>query len=276
MKKYLVKLFRGVRNVVISINKTIFRQRYKNIFDLITPNIIGVKKEVFGKQGDGTYILPVDLIEDTENCKLLSFGISNDISFEKDFNNRFKNINIYAFDPTIDELPEKNTGIQFFKIGLAGRNINSKGLFTLKEIIQRMGLSYEHQYILKIDIEGWEWEFLAEVDFESLDIPIIAIELHFSPFPRPIAMNLPYTFYKNKYKILKKVLKQYYIHHVHANNDHYTEFDEFVFPTFLELTLIRKNIYHKEIISDIRRFNEKPNKINKPDFQYPFKMSSEV
>ncbi|MEO6550536.1 MAG: FkbM family methyltransferase [Ferruginibacter sp.] len=271
MKKQLINVFKVARGVVIGINKTLFKSQYRKIFDMITPNIIGVKKEVFGKQGDGTYILPVDLIEDSSNYKMLSFGISNDISFEKDFSSRFKNIDIYAFDPTIDELPEKDNNIKFLKIGLAGRNITSKGLFTLSEIVRKIGLDDRYKYILKIDIEGWEWEFLSEVDFESLDIPIIAIELHFSPFPRSISMTLPYTFYRNKHKVLKKLFRHYYIHHVHANNDHYTRFDEFVFPTFLELTLIRKDLYHHEIVSDIQKFNERPNKLNKPDFQYPFK-----
>ncbi|MEO7768917.1 MAG: FkbM family methyltransferase [Ferruginibacter sp.] len=271
MKKQLIKIFKAIRHIVISINKTIYKKQYREIFELINPQIIGVRKEVFGKQGDGTYILPVDLIEDSADYKLLSFGISNDISFEKDFYARFKNIGIYAFDPTIDELPEKNDHIKFFKIGLAGRNITRKGLFTLSEIIRKLDLSNQYKYILKIDIEGWEWEFLSEVDFELLDIPILAIELHFSPFPRSISVSLPYTFYKNKYKILKKLLRHYYIHHIHANNDHYTKFDDFVFPTFLELTLIRKNIYNTEIMNDIQNLHVRPNKINKPDYQYPFK-----
>jgi len=237
---------------------------------LIQPNIIGVKKEVFGREGDGAYILPVDLIEDNSDHKLLSFGISNDISFEKDFCKRFPKTDVYAFDPTIEGLPEKHDKIKFFKIGLAGRNMSNKGLFTLSEIIKKLDLDNTYKYILKVDIEGWEWEFLSEVDFEILNIPVIAIELHFSPFPRSMRVSLPYTFYKNKYRILKKLLGHYYIHHIHANNQHYTKFDRFNFPTFLELTLIKKSIYHEEILNDIQTLNKKPNKSDRPDFQYPF------
>lgn len=271
MKKQLIKVFKVIRNIVIGFNKFIFKSRYRKIFDLINPNITGLKKEGFGNDGDGKYILPVDLIENNNNCKLLSFGISNDISFEKDFSDRFKEIDIYAFDPTIDQLPEKHDRIKFFKLGLAGRNISNKKLLTLKEIVQKLDLNEKYKYILKIDIEGWEWEFLSEVDFEMFDIPIIAIELHFSPFPRSISVILPYTFYKNKYRILKKLFRHYYIHHIHANNDHYTKFDKFNFPTFLELTLINKTIYRNEILSDIAMLNKKPNRSHKPDYQYPFK-----
>lgn len=270
MKKYIRYVYQIAQNIGRGINKTVFKNRYKNIFDLIQPNIFGVRKEGFGKEGDGTYVLPVDLIEDNRNYTLLSFGISNDISFEKDFIEKYPNIDVYAFDPTINNLPERNEKIKFFKIGLAGRNVHHKSLFTLQEIILKLDLDKKSKYILKIDIEGWEWEFLSEVNLEMFDIPIMAIELHFSPFPRSWKHKLPYTFYKNKYTILKKLFSHYYIHHIHANNDHYTKFQRFFFPTFLELTLIRKSLYHNEILNDIGRLHRKPNKTNKADIQYPF------
>lgn len=257
------------RNHIIQIHKLFFIKHYYNIIKLIEPNIFSFTKKSFGKKGDGSYILPHELITNDEETILLSFGISNDISFEQDFNRVYPKIKVFAFDPTIDCLPEKNSKIQFFKVGLAGSENKRKLLLTIDQIFERFKLNYSSNYIFKIDIEGWEWEFLEKLDKVQFDISILTIELHFLPLTgKQETLLLPFKFYK-KYRILQKIKESFYIYHVHANNYQYINFRNFKFPTYLELTLINKNLFVDAIKKDIQNLNC-PTLPNEKDNQFPF------
>jgi hypothetical protein len=208
----------SLRQSIISIHQLFFWKHYYNIIKLIEPGIFYFTKKGFGKVGDGTYILPQELLNELDNKILLSFGISDDISFEKDFHSEYPNCKIFAFDPTVNSLPEENPNINFNKIGLSGKtNINNQ-LFTITDIFKKINLGQQNNYIFKIDIEGWEWGFLNELTLLKINIPIITIELHFFPLiGKGETLLLPFRFFK-KLKILKKIKDEFYIYHIHANN----------------------------------------------------------
>lgn len=259
-----------LREKIINAHRIFFKRHYLSALKIIQPNIFGLKKIALGRDGDGTYILPEELIKNDEKCVLLSFGISNDISFEKQFHAKYPLIKIYAFDPTIERLPEEIESIQFFKMGLAGRTNSKLNLFSLKDILDKLELDREMVYILKIDIEGWEWSFLSNLQSLGLNIPVITIELHFLPLcTKSETIFLPFMFHK-KLKVLRKLLEQFYLFHVHANNYHYVELNDQVFPTYVEVSLVRKEIFRENVIKDISVLN-KPTDPNKKDIQYPFK-----
>jgi hypothetical protein len=259
-----------LRQIILKCHKTFFKSHYLSLFKLIQPNFFGLKKIAFGRNGDGTYILPEELIKNEEKYILLSFGISNDISFEKQFHEKFPLIKIYAFDPTINQLPEHTNAIRFFKMGLAGKTNKGLNLYSLNDIFDKLELDREKTYIMKIDIEGWEWNFLSNFESYRLNIPIITIELHFLPLcSKSETVFLPFMFYK-KLKIFRKVLEQFYLFHVHANNYQYVDFKEKVFPTYLEVSLINKELFQQDIHQEILLLN-KPTDQYKIDIQYPFK-----
>jgi hypothetical protein len=263
-----MKLKELIRGRLIAIHKSIFKNHYYSLLKLLEPNCFKFTKKGFGRKGDGTYILPKELLENTKDTVLLSFGICNDISFEKAFQQECS-CKIYAFDPTIERLPEDNQSIQFFRLGLAGKLHKEKSLLTLPEIIDKLGLNRKSRIILKIDIEGWEWGFFQTMDFSKFDIQIIALELHFLPLlGKQETLFLPILFYK-KYRILKKVLNSFYVFHVHANNYQYINFRNFDFPTYLELTLINKKVFLEDIQKDVRELNS-PTILEKIDIQFPF------
>src|SRR5690242_6756412 len=102
-----------LRQMILKAHKTFFRSHYSSLLKIIQPTIFGLKKVALGRNGDGTYILPDELIKNETKYILLSFGISNDISFEKQFHEKFPLIKIYVFDPTIERLPENTDYINF-------------------------------------------------------------------------------------------------------------------------------------------------------------------
>jgi hypothetical protein len=258
-----------IRNLLIHIHKILFYGHYVKALTLLEPSILAFKKVRFGKTGDGSYILPLDLIENCEEYVLLSFGVADDISFEKDFKRHFSLIETHVFDPTINSIPEYHPDISFHKIGISGKNKSKKNLLMLEEIFDLLALNRQQKCILKLDVEGWEWGVLSGLENRKLNIPIIIVELHFFPLTKKRdTLFLPFYFFR-KYKILKKLLKKFYIYHLHANNYEYLNFKNFKFPTYVELTLINKELLLSRIIDDVKLFNE-PTFSTKEDFQFPF------
>jgi hypothetical protein len=255
-----------IRLIILRLHKLFFYYHYKKIVNLLEPNFFKLDKKTLGRPGDGTYILPVKLIEN--NPTLISLGIADDISFEEDFLKHYPGSKVLAFDPSIDALPSNSSQISFESKGIAGRYSTRKKHITLDSVINKLP-NLNTDIILKIDIEGWEWNIFENFDFKNYKIPVIVIEFHF------LSMNsiyewlfFPFYFYK-RYKILKKVLKKYFIMHLHANNYGYTSFKDFTFPWLCEMTLIKKEPFLEEYISDVKKINT-INCKNKIDIQFPF------
>ena len=93
-------------------------------------DVKGKNKIRIGHNYDGGYIL----LDDFDNIKIAySFGIANEISFEKSLAN--KNINVFMYDHTIVSLPYENPNFHWKKIGLSSEHSEDKNMKTLNEII---------------------------------------------------------------------------------------------------------------------------------------------
>ena len=95
----------------------LYLHNFKNkssIYQLLKPKgVFGKKKIRIGSLKDGGYVL----LDDFENIKFAySFGISNEISFDKDLAD--KNIDIYMYDHTINKLPFLHKKFHWKKIGI--------------------------------------------------------------------------------------------------------------------------------------------------------------
>lgn len=120
-----------------------------------------------------------------------------------------------------------------------------------------------------MDIEGWEWGVLKNLDSNNLEIPLIVIEFHImSVTSLKELLFFPFYFYQ-RLKIIKNLLRSYYIFHLHANNYKYSFFENFTFPWLMEVSLVKKSYYYNVISIDISRLNQM-NCPEKDDFQYPF------
>jgi hypothetical protein len=262
MKK---KLREFLQPIVYSLHKTLFYVHYKKVTELLVPNLFRIEKIKLGREGDGTYILPSGLINN-DNV-LLSLGIADDISFEEDFIKIYPNTTVLAFDPSIPQLPGHNEKIIFHCKGVAGRDFPKRNLITFDSIIRENKI--EKQIIIKMDIEGWEWGIFDKLNFDDYNIPVIVIEFHMMTLNTKAEWILfPYYFWR-RLTILKKILRNYYVFHLHANNHGYTYFKCFTFPWLFEMTLIKKELFFDEIKKDIDSLNSLNYKERK-DVQYPF------
>ena len=164
--------------------------------------VLGYNKIRIGKKNDGGYIL----LNDFKNIKIAySFGINNEISFEKELADR--NIDIYMYDHTINMLPFENSKFHWKKKGLCGIKSKDQNMETLSEIIKENGHLKEDNMILKMDIEGYEWEVFQSLPFNIFNqFKFIIVEFHFED------SEIEY------YNILKRILISHKIFHIHCNN----------------------------------------------------------
>jgi hypothetical protein len=150
--------------------------KYFCIYHLIYPKkVIGKNRILIGRKSDGCYVL----LDDFENIKIAySFGIANMIQFDDELAKR--GIDVYMYDHTISSLPYNNSKFHWSKIGICASNERTQDLKTLEDLMKENGHISEKNMILKIDVEGAEWNSLNELNEDILrQFKYIAIEYHF-------------------------------------------------------------------------------------------------
>lgn len=184
-----------------------------------------------GKENDGGYVLLDDF---KEGGIAYSFGISDDVSWDSDMVDR--GYDVYMYDHTIPALPMEKERFHFFKQGLAGDNSAYPQLATLKKYLEENGHSSHQHMILKVDVEGAEWDWLQSVEEATLNqFDQIVIELHWC------------TNYSLREKILKgiqKINKTHGVLHLHGNN--YARvfwLDGIPHPDVLEVLWVNRSVY---------------------------------
>ena len=226
-----------------SLYKLILKNTYLSIINSLYPSFFSSNIIRLGRDNDGGYLV----INNKKNYKyLLSFGISDDISFEKDFSKKHPNCQIFCFDPTINCLPETIPNTSFYKIGLDSKTVgNYKNIIDILKLLCIEQSDYSNIF-LKIDIEGYEWLVLN--DKQSFNILCnfdqIAIEFHFKFLVRSQRILLPFILMKRAL-IVKRLLKKFKSFNLHANNcagsKAYTKYDDFIFPHVVEVSLVNNN-----------------------------------
>ena len=218
--------------------------------------ILGMKR--IGSPNDGGYVVPLAAIFQADG--LLSLGVSDDWSFDKEF----KEINpatvIHAYDHTISSgvffsrflksllkfllasstLANTKHALetflaypQFFNGTIAhhfreaiGSKKNANAT-DVKKAISRLG---KEKLFIKCDIEGSEYEIIEDVlEFQSR-IVCLTIEFHHLGTRREEFMNA-----------IRKLQSFLTIVHVHGNN--WGSLTSDGFPEVIELTMVRSDIF---------------------------------
>lgn len=192
-----------------------------------------------GGKHDGGYIM----LDDFERVQLAySFGISDDVTWDEDIANR--GINVFMYDHTIADLPMKKQQFHFFRKGIAETDKPDEQLYSLKTFICENGHEKEKHLILKMDIEGAEWNVIEEMESYILKMfDQIVLELH-----GMIIMD-----YAPKIKkVLNKLNRTHAAIHVHGNNyGTALSYSLGMMPDSLEVTYVNRNVYSVKEIEDV-------------------------
>ncbi len=235
-----------------------------DILKLIQPVRIEPKLRL-GREFDGGYVLSEKLLNESD--LLISFGINNEWSFESDFFRKKDNSTLLMFDDQFESKAIyinvlKGFIASFYRIGnnqvrnslknnlkllhswidfiksnpfrvkylkaRIGHNIENNEI-SLGDIILKYGIKNKQNILLKIDIEGSEYEIVEEMVVNNRYFSGVVIEFH-DVHSKP-------QLFKEMIELLKT---KFTIEHVHFNN--YTPYNGFISDA-LELTLIHNKFY---------------------------------
>ncbi len=192
---------------------------------------IGTNLELIriGTLSDGGYLVPNDL----ENISLLiSPGVGGNSDFELYFAK--KDIKCVLIDGSVDSPPIENENFIFIKKFLKSK-VNNDSV-SLSNVLQEFN-DKTNNVILQMDIEGSEYEVLADASQETLSqFRIMIIEFH----------NFGQIFINNDTNkiesIFNKILSNFYIVHIHPNNcASKIKVNNMAFADAIEVTFLRKD-----------------------------------
>lgn len=210
--------------------------------NLCPVRVAGVRKlRVGNSKGDGGYVM----IDDFQGIEAAySYGINNDVTWDKDIAAR--NIPVYQYDHTIMELPETNPLFNWTKQGICGHGSEEPNLRTLSEHVERNGHTAADRLLLKIDVEGAEWDVFSTLPPNLLSkFDQVVGEFHgFQHF------ELPYWAEKLS-RSIANITAGHRLFHVHANNNSALSIVGGIpLPAVLELSFARITQGREMIASD--------------------------
>lgn len=179
-----------------------------------------------GREYDGGYIM---LFPFSSDKIAYSIGICDDVSWDLDMVK--EGYKVFQYDHTIKRLPLNNDNFFFKKIGISSSD--STNLKTLNTMINENKHCSNNGMVLKMDVEGCEWDVLNNLTNELEKFDQIVIELH----------NLLDI---NKKEIiingLKKLTEHHRLVHIHYNNyGKIVYVGDYVAADSIEVTLIKSN-----------------------------------
>jgi len=242
----------------------------------------------FGRKQDGGYVIPNDLFEQIDS--VVSLGISFEWSFEMEIRKSFGDLEIYTFDYTTNvckmveffckEIARRVLGtrtslgnaellrlpisyLKFLKLfhhkkyRISTLKQSSRD-FSLFEVMDLLNLT-SHKSLLKVDIEGSEYEIIDDVCSLRSSFVIIVMEFH--------------DILKNEelfLSSLRSLQEHFVVVHIHANN--FSVEEESKVPTAWEFTFVERsyieNFERLQGVSFPRKGLDFPNDPDKPEFNF--------
>ena len=194
----------------------------------------GCKLVRIGGNKDGGYVLAKPY---SERKIAYSFGISNNVDW--DMLMAKEGYQIYQYDHTINKLPQKHVNFHWHKMGVTGIGFETDELKSLSHILRQNGHEHETGMLLKMDVEGAEYQVFSTEDISVLrQFDQIVLELHnIFKFPNNYRQNLTFA----------KLLETHKMVHVHGNNCGKADFyGGLITPDVIGCTFLLKDKYEFE------------------------------
>lgn len=222
----------------------------------LTPRrVMGIEKVRLGDAGDGGYVMLDDF---TGVTGALSLGIGGNCSWDAQIAER--GIDVYQYDHTIEGPPTEHPRFHFTRKMIAAEV--SKDAESLSTALGTIAASENERLVLKIDIEGAEWDVFdsaPEVDLGRFS-QIIA---EFHDFDE--VLNSAWR--DRAQRVLAKLRTQFDVVHVHANN--YGTYDVIAnvpIPEAFEISFANRSIYRSEETDEVfPTALDQPNRPDRPD-----------
>ena len=209
-----------------------------------------------GRKNDGGYVMLNGFSSGSVDAAL-SFGIGNDASWDRAIGDR--GIPVLMFDHTIERAPIAHPNCRHIRTGVTGHKAVARRR-TLPELIAEGGRAESRRLLLKMDVEGAEWDVFDQAPAAVLDqFSQMVIEFHHLTLAvhdeRPLARVL---------RVLDKLNQTHQCVHVHANTNVSRMpvwIGRLVLPDALEVTYVRRTEFAGRLRPCTRQF---PTPIDQP------------
>ena len=184
------------------------------LFDLLRPvALANCQMERFGESHDGGYLMCANLLGDVQSA--YSYGISGYDKWGCDISTKL-DLTVHQYDCFNTTQPVCATGAAVFHaecVGATNATVESRAFDTIRNQLLSNG-DGSKRIVLKIDVEGAEWDSLLSVPAETLErIDQMAVEFHWAEDDG--FRWLP----DDKYLRVVRRLKQFFeVAHIHFNN----------------------------------------------------------
>jgi len=231
-----------------TIKATALYRRCAAIVALLTPmDPDGAAFVRVGRDHDGGYVM-VDRLQPDIVEAAYGFGIATDTSWDEAIAAR--GIDVYMFDHTIKVLPAGLPRCRAFATGITGRR-KGPALRTLSELLAEHGHAASRRLIMKMDVEGSEWDVFDEAASEVLDqFSQIVVEYH-----DLTAAVYSAALLEKVRGVLTKLNRTHQSVHVHANGLRLPLWvGPLVLPDILEVTYVRRTDWEGRLSPSRRLF----------------------
>ena len=182
---------------------------FLRVFDAVSelrPFDIDRGRSLVGAARDGGYVVA----EIASSADVVSFGVGGDVSFEHAMAERGRRV--FLHDHTVDGLPSSHDRFSFRRLGVCGAATEAADLRPLDAHVAAID-GFTGAALLKMDVEGWEWEVFSSVSAETLEaFDQIVVEAHWlERLGNPLFADLVT-------RSLRNINAQFTLFHVHGNN----------------------------------------------------------
>ncbi len=157
-----------------------------------------------GSKRDGGYVMVCPM---STNKIAYSIGIFDNVDWDNEMVNN--GYDVFMYDHTIECLPFSKEGFHWFKQGICGGELRVD-LRPITRMLLDNGHTSETGMVLKMDVEGYEWEVLDDISVKTLiQFDQIIMEMH----GLVTGSNR-----EQMVRCLKKLSSTHDLVHIHANN----------------------------------------------------------
>ena len=225
---------------------------------LISPmKVAGFRKVRVGGIGDGGYVM-LDDLQGIGVC--YSLGVGPDVSWDVEMAER--GARVFQYDHTVAAPPTSHPRCTHFKVGISEDDTIAANMKRVDTLMLENGHGDRQDMVLKIDIEGSEWDSLAVLTTKVFrQFRQILVEFHGMRL-----LNLD-TFRDRAAALFSTFRMTHQCIHVHGNNyGGMTIVEGIGMADVIELTLVRRADYAFQPSDEVFPTHlDRPNNVAAPD-----------
>lgn len=232
MLEFLVKYFQRLTGR--HPKKLIERDLLTEFLVLLSPKLEKHSLKRYGSKSDGGYVIP-----DLNYSNVISCGIGDNLEFESELSRTNPQCRFVIVDGTIKHLPFHEINyFEWLPSLVRGFSQSSNNIVSLNDLLSKDHFGVQAGTLLKLDIEGFEYESLSALSTELLTrVDVLVVEFH----------NLFDLRFSSEYKwrfrpIFDRIFELFDLVWVNAHNGQgYTFTYGQLLPNLIEMTFSRKS-----------------------------------